>query len=119
MAFLEVLSEMLTRSQVADLARNVAVMSVERDAKGDSRKFLNVNMATKGEIEWVQNTAPGIFIMKGKFLKDIYPKVKGQLGPSKFVDRDEVRKELEYGSVGAIQTDIPRGFTSMGRSEAD
>lgn len=119
MAFLEMLQEMLTRSQVSDLSKNVAVMNVERDKAGEPRKFLNFNYAEKGEIEWVQNTQPGIFMMKGKFLKNIYPKIKGQLGPSKFVDRDEIRKELEYSSIGAIQSDVPRSFVSMGRSEAD
>jgi hypothetical protein len=121
MAFLEMLSEMLTRSQVSDLVRNVAVMNVERDENGDSSKYLYLHYAKKGKIQWVQNTVPGIFMMKGKFIKEVYPMVKGRLGKVKFVDRDEVRKGLEYGSVGAIQTDtdMPSSFISNRRSEVD
>jgi len=107
MAFLEVLQEMLTRTQVADLARNVAIMSVDRAEAGEPKRYLNMNIAANGEVEWAQANSPGIFIMKGKFLKNIYPTIKGKLGKAKFVDRDAIRDEIGYGQVGAIQADSP------------
>lgn len=115
MAFLEMLQEMLTRDQVADLATNIAVISIEREKEGNSRKFLNLNYARNGEVEWVEMNSPGIFAMKGKFLKDIYPKVKGKLGKARFIDRESIRDELGYGSIGAIQSDSP----SVGFSRAE
>lgn len=123
MAFLEILQEMLgdpaSRSLVSDLARNVAVVSVEKEKEGNPRKFLNLNYARNGEVEWVEISSPGIFAMKGKFLNEIYPKVKGQLGQAKFVDRDKIRDELGYGSVGAIQTDVSPRMAAMGRPEIE
>ena len=115
MAFLEVLEEMLSRSQVADLAKYVAVMSLDRAEAGEPKRYLNMNIAANGEIEWVQMNAPGIFMMKGKFLKNVYPALKGKLGKSKFVDRDAIRDEIGYGQAGAIQADSP----SVGFSKAE
>jgi hypothetical protein len=117
MAFLEILKEMLSRQQVADLASNVAVVSLEREKEGNPRKYLNINYATKGEVEWVDSQSPSIFVMKGKFLRDVYPQVKGKLGKSDFVDREKIRGELGHGSTTGIATDIPRKFVSLGRED--
>jgi len=120
MAFLEILKEMLTRAQVADLASYIAVVSMDREKEGNSRKFLNINYARNGEVEWVEASNTGIFIMKGKFLRDIYPKVKENLGKFQFVNRDSIRDELGYGSVSAIKSDSPTiGFAKIRGSEVE
>lgn len=119
MAFLEILQEALTRDQVADLVRYVAIVSIEREREGNSRRYLNVHYAKKGEVDWAEMTSPGIFIMKGKFLKDIYPNVKGKLGPVKFVDRDAIRDKMEYGKASAIPTDVETRMTQTERPGAE
>ena len=109
MAFLQMLQEMLTRDDIADLARPVAIMSIEKDNAGELKKYLNINMAEKGKVEWIApvrfNLGPSMFIVKGKFLKQVYPKVKGKIGKSKFVDRDEIMNDNDFDDVGAIQSD--------------
>jgi len=116
MAFLQMLQEMLTRTQVADLATNVAVMSLERAEAGDPKRYLNVHLASKGKVVWERGDSSVIFAVKGKFLKDIYPLVKGQLGKSKFVPRETIRDEMGFGSGGAIQSDMPSGGQDRSRS---
>lgn len=106
MAFIELLSEMLTRSQVADLAKNVAVVSLDREKKGNPKKFLNLFSAESGKVDWV-DARPGIFKMKGKIIRDILPLVKGKIGNYTFMDRDAIENDYDMRSVSSIQTDSP------------
>lgn len=121
MAFLEALKEaFLTRRQVAELASNVAIMSTEKDEAKDPRKYLNLNAAKMGKINWVDETNPNIFGMKGKIIRDILPSIKNGLGEYVFVPKDTVRDEYGFGQTGGIPTDEPAAFGSLkGASDSD
>jgi hypothetical protein len=119
MAFLEILKEMLSRQEVADLSKNVTLVSVDRENEKNPRKFLNLAYAKNGEVEWEGPDNASLFMMKGKIIRDILPKIKDKVGQYRFVDRDRVREEIGHGSHGAIQTDEPVRTTSLGRASSE
>lgn len=112
MAFLDVLSEMLSRQQVNDLSKVVAVVSIEKQREKNPRMFLNLNYAKEGQIEW-EEYGPGVVAMKGKIMRDVLPKVKDQLGAITFVSKDKLDDDTGVGYGQSITRDEPVRLARM------
>lgn len=112
MAFLDVLCEMLSRQQVTDLAKVVAVVSVEREREKNPRMFLNLNYAKEGQVEW-DEYGPGVVAMKGKIMRDVLPKVKDQLGAITFISKDMLDNDTSVGYGQSITRDEPVRLARM------
>jgi len=98
MSFIEYLKEALSREQVADLARNVAVV-------GPEGKFLNLMAGRKGVVMWMNEPR---FDLKGKILRDVIPNVQDEIGEYEIVDRDEIESDWGTGpAASAISTEEP------------
>jgi len=113
MAFVEVLSEMLSKQQLERLSQEVAIINVERHNAGEPKKFLNLCRAEKGVVEWSKYYSDACTITKiGKFegipsegVEGLLSKVEDQIGLKgkdwKYVRAEQIRQnEYEPSAIG-------------------
>lgn len=112
MAFIKVLSEMLSRQQIERLSQEVAIINVERHNAGEPKKFLDLCRAENGVVEWSKYYSDACTITKiGKFegipsegIEGILSNVNDQIGIKgkdwKYVKADQVRqREYEPSAI--------------------
>ncbi|MDD5650749.1 MAG: hypothetical protein PHF86_10115 [Candidatus Nanoarchaeia archaeon] len=105
MSVIQFLKEAISREEAEDLVKTVAIMSTDGETKG---RYLNLNRAKRGEVEWVGVGGAGIFLMKNKMIKDIIPIIADKIGNYKIVYKDDMPRD--YGK-SSFRDEPVRTFT--------
>jgi hypothetical protein len=87
------------RQDISMMSKEVAIINPEG-------KYLSIPSILKGKIAWLDTAPMGGFIKWGDFLR-IDPKLLGQIGKVKPVDKYETRKSSAEGEVGSSFSDEP------------